>query len=56
MTGFIQKTLEQGKNESVGVITDFVDPDPPEFIKIITEVSGHYIQTLMSNINKSTVL
>jgi len=38
MTGYIQKTLEQGKNESVGVITDFVDPSLTEFIKkIITE-------------------
>lgn len=40
MTGFVQGTLDNGKKESVGVITDFVDPGLTEFIKkVITEVS-----------------
>jgi len=39
MTGYVQGTLEAGKKESVGVITDFVDPALTEFIKkVITEV------------------
>ena len=39
MTGFVQGTLDSGKKESVGVITDFVDPALTEFIKkIVTEV------------------
>ncbi|KAL7275246.1 Leucine aminopeptidase 1 [Rhizina undulata] len=38
MAGFIKNTLEAGKPESVGVITDFVDEGLTEFIKkIITE-------------------
>ncbi|EKD20129.1 uncharacterized protein L3040_002198 [Drepanopeziza brunnea f. sp. 'multigermtubi'] len=38
MTGFVQGTLDSGKPESVGVITDFVDPALTEFIeKIVTE-------------------
>lgn len=38
MTGYIQKTLDAGKPESVGVITDFVDPGLTEFIKeVITQ-------------------
>merc|ERR1712225_132392 len=38
MTGFVQGTLDSGKKESVGVITDFVDPALTEFIKkIVTE-------------------
>lgn len=42
MTGFVQKTLDAGKPESVGVITDFVDPGLTDFIKIvIEEVSPH---------------
>lgn len=40
MTGYTQKTLDAGEPESVGVITDFVDPDLTDFIKkIVTEVS-----------------
>lgn len=40
MTGFVQGTLDAGKKESVGVITDFVDPGLTDFIKkIVTEVS-----------------
>lgn len=39
MTGYVQGTLDQGKEESVGVITDFVDAGLTTFIKeIITEV------------------
>ncbi|MCJ1479436.1 Leucine aminopeptidase 1 [Lambiella insularis] len=38
MTGYVTKTLEAGEKESVGVITDFVDPGLTEFIKkVITE-------------------
>ena len=35
MTGYVQKTLDAGEKESVGVITDFVDPGLTEFIKVI---------------------
>jgi leucyl aminopeptidase len=39
MTGYVQKTLDAGEEESVGVITDYVDPGLTEFIKtIVTEV------------------
>ncbi|KAJ9635782.1 Leucine aminopeptidase 1 [Coniosporium apollinis] len=38
MTGYVQKTLDAGEPESVGVITDFVDAGLTEFIKeVITE-------------------
>ncbi|KAE9371547.1 aminopeptidase-like protein [Stipitochalara longipes BDJ] len=38
MTGYVQGTLDAGKKESVGVITDFVNPALTEFIKeIVTE-------------------
>jgi bacterial leucyl aminopeptidase len=41
MTGYVQKTLDAGEKESVGVITDFVDPDLTDYIKkIVTEVSN----------------
>lgn len=33
MTGYVQKTLDAGEPESVGVITDFVDPGLTSFIK-----------------------
>jgi leucyl aminopeptidase len=40
MTGFVRRTLDAGLPESVGVITDFVDPGLTEFIKtVIGEVS-----------------
>jgi bacterial leucyl aminopeptidase len=40
MTGYVAMTLEAGQPESVGVITDFVDPGLTEFIKqLITAVS-----------------
>jgi leucyl aminopeptidase len=38
MTGYIQKTLDAGEPESVGVITDFVDPGLTDFIKKIIGV------------------
>lgn len=38
MTGFVQGTLDAGKKESVGVITDFVDPALTDFIKKIVTV------------------
>ena len=38
MTGYVQKTLDAGEPESVGVITDYVDADLTEFIKeVITD-------------------
>ncbi|KAI1502401.1 hypothetical protein F5X99DRAFT_160916 [Biscogniauxia marginata] len=37
MTGFVQRTIDAGKPESVGVITDFVDPGLTVFIKKIIE-------------------
>jgi leucyl aminopeptidase len=38
MTGYVQKTLDAGEPESVGVITDFVDPGLTDFIKeVITD-------------------
>jgi leucyl aminopeptidase len=38
MTGYVQRTLDAGEPESVGVITDYVDPGLTEFIKeVITE-------------------
>jgi bacterial leucyl aminopeptidase len=41
MTGYVQGTLDAGKEEAVGVITDFVDPALTEFIKkVITTVSS----------------
>lgn len=47
MTGYIQKTLDAGEQESVGVITDFVDPGLTEFIKevITTYCDIPYIET-----------
>ncbi|KAL6710980.1 Leucine aminopeptidase 1 [Coniothyrium glycines] len=38
MTGYVQKTLDAGEPESVGVITDFVDPGLTEFIKQVITV------------------
>jgi leucyl aminopeptidase len=38
MTGYVQKTIDAGEPESVGVITDFVDPGLTEFIKEIITV------------------
>lgn len=39
MTGYIHNTIAAGEPESVGVITDFVNPELTEFIKlVVTEV------------------
>ena len=35
MTGYTAKTIAAGEAESVGVITDFVDPGLTEFIKVV---------------------
>ncbi|KAI1114469.1 Zn-dependent exopeptidase [Nemania sp. NC0429] len=37
MTGFVQKTIDSGKPESVGVITDYVDAGLTAFIKKVIE-------------------
>lgn len=38
MTGYIHKTIAAGEQESVGVITDFVNPELTDFIKkVVTE-------------------
>lgn len=37
MTGFVKRTLAAGKPESVGVITDYVDPGLTEFIKAVID-------------------
>jgi leucyl aminopeptidase len=37
MTGFVQRTIDAGKPESVGVITDYVDPGLTVFIKKVIE-------------------
>lgn len=37
MTGYVQGTLDAGKPEAVGVITDFVDPGLTKFIKTVIE-------------------
>ena len=43
MTGYIHKTIEAGEPESVGVITDFVNPGLTEFIKeVIEQVRSAY--------------
>ena len=47
MTGFVQRTIDAGEPESVGVITDFVNPDLTEFIKkVITSYCDiPYVET-----------
>lgn len=37
MTGFVTRTLDAGKPESVGVIVDFVDPNLTQFIKVVID-------------------
>lgn len=37
MTGYVQRTLDAGEPESVGVITDFVDPGLTSFIKKVID-------------------
>ncbi|KEY74306.1 hypothetical protein S7711_00463 [Stachybotrys chartarum IBT 7711] len=41
MTGYVQKTLDAGQPESVGVIMDFVDPGLTAFIKTVIEEYCH---------------
>ncbi|KAK6353256.1 Leucine aminopeptidase 1 [Orbilia brochopaga] len=47
MTGYVKKTLDAGKPESVGVITDYVDPGLTAFIKevITTYCDIPYVET-----------
>lgn len=46
MTGYVQKTLDAGEPESVGVITDYVDPALTDFIKkVVTGVCRRVTQT-----------
>lgn len=47
MTGYVQKTLDAGEEERVGVITDYVDPGLTDFIKkVITEYCDiPYVET-----------
>ena len=40
MTGYVQKTLDAGKQESVGVITDYVDSGLTDFIKKVVTTVG----------------
>ena len=48
MTGFVQKTVDAGEQESVGVITDFVDKGLTEFIKkIVSTVSFFRLLAIM---------
>lgn len=47
MTGYVQKTLDAGEPESVGVITDYVDPGLTDFIKkIVTMVCAMILNPL----------
>lgn len=47
MTGYVQKTIDAGEPESVGVITDYVDPGLTDFIKKVISAycSIPYIET-----------
>lgn len=58
MTGYTHKTFEAGEPESVGVITDFVNPNLTEFIKkIITQVCYHCSElTVLLLANRELVL
>lgn len=47
MTGFVQRTIDAGKTESVGVITDYVDSGLTDFIKkVIVEVRVFFLSFL----------
>lgn len=49
MTGYVQGTLDAGKKESVGVITDFVDSGLTDYIKkIVSEVSFSHLIDLQA--------
>ena len=57
MTGYTHETLEAGEPESVGVITDFVDPGLTEFIKeVITQVGCHTQVWIMKLAHSALVL
>jgi leucyl aminopeptidase len=45
MTGYVKGTLDAGLPESVGVITDFVDPALTEFIKTVITSVGNICHT-----------
>lgn len=47
MTGYVQRTLDAGKPESVGVIVDYVDPKLTDFIKkiIVEYCEIPYVET-----------
>ena len=46
MTGYTHKTIQAGEPESVGVITDYVDPGLTDFIKeVIETVSGYTLDS-----------
>lgn len=55
MTGYVQGTLDAGREEAIGVIVDFVDQDLTKFIKeVITTVSlsftAHFRRMLMNTV------
>lgn len=57
MTGYVQKTLDAGERESVGVITDFVHPGLTEYIKkIVTEVCFIFSHTFTANLVESIAI
>ncbi|KAL9026209.1 MAG: hypothetical protein Q9196_005088 [Gyalolechia fulgens] len=58
MTGYIHKTIAAGEQESVGVITDFVNPELTDFIKkVVTEVGETFTTgTLMEYTDSFEVL
>lgn len=56
MTGYTHKTLEAGEPESVGVITDFVNPALTEFIKkIITQVCQPRTPNSIAGLNETSI-
>lgn len=57
MTGYTHGTIAAGKPESVGVITDFVNPALTDFIKeVITEVSHAPIENIEQQAHPTLVL
>ena len=48
MTGYVSKTLDSGRPESVGVIMDFVDPGLTSFIKTVIEEVSYCSHNLSS--------
>ena len=57
MTGYVQGTLDAGKPESVGVITDFVDPALTTFIKeVVTEVwLLHFLIMILTDVDENSI-